>query len=228
MANFIGTVVQGSKMGVTSPKPTNAYEEVQYKEQEAMLKGYENKEYVFYFNPKQDAIYQKKYRKLIDLAISNLPEYILKEIWGEANPETKEQQREYLAQSLKAELGYTKPCLQIISGRKTMGHQFISTATFTNEEFAVYYAKFRDLLFEYCQQHYVIKVNKVAQIFEPMNDLQMFEAFSCLYLGFPLQEIEKVEKALGEIDANFAVSYLRFCKLEECALTAEQFNNTKK
>lgn len=226
--SFIGKIVQGKQIGITLPKPRNKDEQDRWERDTKLLEEGINQEYTFYFNPKQDAYFQRKYRELVELAVKHAPEYVLSDIWGEAEPENETQQKEFLIQTLKAELGCTKPCIKIENGRKVMGVDFISTSTFTNEEFAVYYARFRDHLFDYCKRPRIRRVNGNYETIEGMTDFEMFECFKCLYLGFEMKHIAEVETQLGFMDISFHNSYLQLCKMVGTPLTVEQFNTMQK
>jgi hypothetical protein len=225
--SFIGKIVKGNQIGIILPKPTKESEQIKWEADTKLLEEGKDQEYTFYFNPKQDAYFQRKYRELVELAVKHAPEYVLADIWGEAEPENEAQQKEFLIQTLKAELGYTKPCIKIKNGRKVMDVDFISTSTFTNEEFAVYYAGFRDHLFDYCKKPRIRKVNAEYKTIEGMSDFQMFEAFGCLYLGVPMEEIEKIEKQLENLDLPQTISYLMAIKQLNTFITTEMWAKQK-
>jgi len=226
--SFIGKIVQGNQIGIILPKPTKESEQIKWEADVKLLEDGKDQEYTFYFNPKQNPYFQRKYRELVELAVKNAPEYVLSDIWGEAAPENESQQKEFLIQTLKAELGYTKPCIKIENGRKVMGIDFISTSTFTNDEFAVYYARFRDHLFDYCKKPRIRKVNNEYKTIEGMTDFELFEAFKALYLGFEMKHIQEIEKQLGFMEVQFHNDYLRLCKMTNAPLTVEQFNIMQK
>ena len=226
--SFIGKIVKGNQIGIILPKPTKGSEQIKWEADVKLLEDGIDQEYTFYFNPKQNPYFQRKYRELVELAVKNAPEYVLSDIWGEAAPENEAQQKEFLIQTLKAELGYTKPCIKIENGRKVMGIDFISTSTFTNNEFAVYYARFRDHLFDYCKKPRIRKVNGVYETIEGMTDFELFEVFKALYLGFEMKHIAIVEAQLGDMDVAFHNSYLGLCKLNGAPLTAQQIESIPK
>jgi hypothetical protein len=226
--SFIGEIVQGNQIGIILPKPAKESEQIKWEADKRLLEEGVEQEYTFYFNPKQNPYFQRKYRELVELAVKHTPEYVLADIWGEAAPENEVQQKEFLIQTLKAELGYTKPCIKIKGGRKVMDIDFISTSTFTNDEFAVYYARFRDHLFDYCKRPRIRKVNNEYKTIEGMTDFELFEAFGCLYLGFEMKHIIIVEMQLGDMDVAFHNSYLHLCKLNGAPLTAQQIESIPK
>jgi len=173
---------------------------------------------------KSDGYLRRKFRKLIDLAAKNLPDYITNAIIGDIEAKSSAQLKENIISLLMIETGFSVPAVTIINGRGVVIQVRKRTRDMEDDEFATCYARVRDCLFSYCQDDYSQKVNGKYQIFEGYTDLQMFEAFGCLYLGLQMKEMELVENEMDNLDETQTIKYLQMVKLMGY-ITAEMFLN---
>lgn len=85
-----------------------------------------------------------------------------------------------------------------------------SVAEMNNDELSLLYSLSRDFVFNLCKEN-------------DYNDLMLFQKFGCLYLGFPMSDMELVEEQIGLLDESATIKYLQLAKMLQQPLTVEMF-----
>lgn len=222
-------IVKGNVIGLVLPKPQSDTDAKTQQSLTDFLTSKVNTILRLYFDKKKsDGYIRKKFHLLLELALKHLPEYIIKEIIGEIDLASKEHGLENLKSILMLETGFSYPVIaKVNGGRNTLVQIRKKTSQMDDEEFARCYARVRDKLFDYCKQQYPVKVGETWQIFEPLSDYVLFEAFGCLYLGIPFKEMELVEKQLENLDLSQTINYLMAIKQLGKFITTDMWANSK-
>lgn len=182
---------------------------------------------LYFDKKKSDGYIRRKFHLLLQLALQHLPEYIIKEIVGDIEIESPAHGLEHLKSILMLETGFSYPVVAKIDGRNSLVQIRKKTSDMEDDEFARCYAAVREKLFDYCKQQHAVKVGGVWQIFEPLSDFTLFEAFGCLYLGVPMEEIAKIEKQLENLDLSQTIHYLSAIKQLNTFITTEMWAKQK-
>lgn len=221
-------IIQGKVIGLILPQPQSDTDAKTQRNLADFLTSKVNSILRLYFDKKKsDGYIRRKFHLLLQLAAEHLPSYILKEIIGEIDVASEEQEAENLKSILMLETGFSVPVIAKVNGRNTLVQIRKKTSEMDDEEFGQCYARVRDKLFDYCKRQYPVKVGEAWQIFEPLSDYTLFEAFKCLYLGIPFKEMELVEKQLENLDLNQTINYLTAIKQLGTFITTEMWEKQK-
>jgi len=221
-------IIQGKVIGLILPQPQSDTDAKTQRNLADFLTSKANSILRLYFDKKKsDGYIRRKFHLLLQLALEHLPEYIIKEIVGDIEFASEEQGLEHIKSILMLETGFSYPVIAMINGRKTLVDIRKKTSEMEDDEFAQCYARVRDKLMEYCKQQHAVKVGGVWQIFEPLSDYALFEAFGCLYLGIPFKEMELVEKQLENLDLSQTIHYLTAIKQLGTFITTDMWAKQK-